>query len=163
MRGISAIKKLLFGSKGFTLVEASVALAILSMGVGLVGTGIFQVLSIQRFWQDDQFATKENRHASSWFAGDALRTTATDLTPGAAAVDQVTLTTGGAAVTYRKSGDTLLRDEGSYTNTIAREVVSTGFTLSTDSKVLTFTVEVNASAGNTETLSLQNYLRLVTP
>lgn len=161
MRGISGIKKILFRSNGFTLVEAAVALAILSMGVGLVGTSVFQVLSIQRFWQDDRFATKENRHAASWFAGDALKTTATDLTPGAAAVTQVTLTTGDGDIAYSQSGDTLVRQEGADQNVIARNVVLVGFSLSADEKVLTFTTEVEAAKGNTETLSLQNYLRLV--
>lgn len=160
MLGTNALKRLLTGSAGFTLVEAAVALSILSMGVGLVGTGVFQVLSIQRFWQDDRFATKENRHAGSWLAGDALRATATDLIPGATPVDHVTLTTSGADVTYTKSGDTLLRQEGSYENVLAREVVSVEFSLSSDGDVLTFTIEVQASHGNTETLSLQNYLRL---
>lgn len=162
MRGISnGIKKLLFRSAGFTLVECAVALAILSMGVGLIGTTVFQSLSIQRFWQDDRFATKENRHAASWFASDALKATDTDLTPGAAAVSQVTMTKeGGANVTYTKSGDTLLRQEGAYQNVIARDVVSVGFALSADGDELTFTIEVNAAQGNTETLTLQNYLRL---
>jgi prepilin-type N-terminal cleavage/methylation domain-containing protein len=158
LRGISGIKKVLFRSNGFTLVEAAVALAILSMGVGLVGTSVFQVLSIQRFWQDDRFATKENRHAASWFAGDALKTTATDLTPGVEAT-QVTLTKDNGAVTYSQSGDTLVRQEGSYQNVIARNLVSVTFLL--NGEVLTFTTEVEAANGNTETLSLQNYLRLV--
>ena len=160
MRGISGIKKLLLRSAGFTLVECAVALSILSMGVGLIGTTVFQSLSIQRFWQDDRFATKENRHAASWFASDALRATDTDLTPGAAAVSQVTLTKDGADITYTQSGDTLLRQEGAYQNVIARDVVSVGFALSANGEVLTFTTEVEAANGNTETLSLLNYLRL---
>jgi hypothetical protein len=161
LRAISGIKKILFRSSGCTLVEAAVALAILSMGVGLVGTSVFQVLSIQRFWQDDRFAVKENRHAASWFASDALKATATDLTPGAAAVTQVTLTTGDGVVTYSQSVDTLVRQEGADENVIARNVVLVGFSLSDDGEVLTFTTEVEAANGNTETLSLQNYLRLV--
>jgi prepilin-type N-terminal cleavage/methylation domain-containing protein len=161
LRGISGIKRFLFRSNGFTLVETAVALTILSMGVGLVGTSVFQVLSIQRFWQDDRFAIKENRHAASWFAGDALKATATDLTPGAAAVTEVTLTTDGGDVTYSQSVDTLIRQEGSDQNVIARSVVAVGFSLSADGEVLTFTTEVEAANGNTETLSLQNYLRLV--
>jgi prepilin-type N-terminal cleavage/methylation domain-containing protein len=79
LRGISILKDLFGGSSGFTLVEVSVALAILSLGIGLIGNSVFQVLSIQRFWQDEKFATKETRHAASWFAADALKATATDL------------------------------------------------------------------------------------
>jgi prepilin-type N-terminal cleavage/methylation domain-containing protein len=160
LSGISSFRKLLLATGGFTLVEVAVSLTILSMGVGLVGTGVFQVLSIQRFWQDDQIATKENRHAGSWFAGDALKTTATDLAPGGALVTQVTLTTDDGDITYSQSGDTLLRQKGSDQIVIARDVVSVGFALSTNGKVLTFTSEALAANGNTETLSLQNYLRL---
>lgn len=160
MLGISTLKKFLTGTTGFTLVETAVALAILSVGISLVGSGVFQVLAIQRFWQDDQVATKENRHAASWFAGDALKATANNLTPGATPVDEVTLTTSGAEVTYRKLDDTLIRQEGSYQNVLARDVVSVGFSLSEEGDVLTFTTEVLAANGNTEILSLENYLRL---
>ena len=52
-------------SSGFTLWEVSVALAILSLGVGLIGTSIFQVFDIQRSWQDHRVASKDTRHAAS--------------------------------------------------------------------------------------------------
>jgi prepilin-type N-terminal cleavage/methylation domain-containing protein len=161
LRGIGILQRLLGGSSGFTLVEVSVAVAILSLGVGLIGNSVFQVLSIQRFWQDEKFATKEIRHAGSWFAGDALKATATSLTPGTAAVNQVTLTLESGTVTYSQSGDTLVRQAGSDQNVVARGVVSVGFSLSPDGEVLTFATEVEAAEGGTEVLTLQNYLRLM--
>jgi prepilin-type N-terminal cleavage/methylation domain-containing protein len=160
LRDISVLKRLFGGSSGFTLVEVSVALAILSLGVGLIGNSVFQVLSIQRFWQDEKFATKETRHAGSWFAADALKATATSLTPGAAPVNQVTLTLESETVTYSQSGNTLLRQEGSDQNVVARDVVSVGFSLSPDGEELTFTTAVEAAQGGTEVLTLLNYLRL---
>jgi hypothetical protein len=42
---------------------------------------------------------------------------------------------------------------------MAKDVASVGFALS--GEVLTFTLEVQASRGGTETLTLQNYLRLL--
>lgn len=162
MRGIGILKGLFGGSSGFTLVEVSVALAILSLGVGLIGNSVFQVLSIQRFWQDEKYATKETRHAASWFAGDALKATATSLTPGATD-DQVTLTldSGPVIYTYNQSEGKLLRQEGGDQNVLARDVVSADFSLSPDGEVLTFTTEVAAAQGGTEVLKLINYLRLV--
>jgi prepilin-type N-terminal cleavage/methylation domain-containing protein len=160
LRGISVLKRLFGGSAGFTLVEVSVAVAILSLGIGLIGNSVFQVLSIQRFWQDEKLATKEARHAGSWFASDALKAINTNLTPGAAPVNQVTLTLESGTVTYSQSGDTLIRQKGGEQSVIAQDVVSVGFALSADGKVLTFTTEVEAAQGGTEVLTLLNYLRL---
>ena len=50
------------GERGFTLLETMVALGILSLGITLVGTGVFQTLSVQRYWQDQRVATKDLRH-----------------------------------------------------------------------------------------------------
>ena len=146
-------------SSGFTLVEVSVAMAILALGVGLVGTSIFQVFDIQRSWQDDRVATKETRHAASWFARDALKAKATNLVDNAPPVDGVILTLASGDVTYSRSGDTLIREIGGNQNIVAKDVISNGFSL--DGAVMTFTVEVAAAGGNTETLNLQNYLRLI--
>jgi type II secretory pathway component PulJ len=146
-------------SRGFTLVEAAIALSILSMGVGLIGTTVFQVLAVQRFWQDDMVANKEARHAASWFAEDALEATGTDLVDGNPAASSVTLTLDSGNVTYSLSGSNLVRQAGADQNIMAKDVASVGFALS--GEVLTFTLEVQASRGGTETLTLQNYLRLL--
>ena len=53
------LKKFMADSRGFTLVEAVIALSILSLGVGLIGATVFQVLAVQRFWQDDMVANKD--------------------------------------------------------------------------------------------------------
>ncbi len=159
MNSKNILDRLFAQSFGFTLVEVSVALGILSLGLGLVGTSIFQVFDIQRSWQDQRVATKEVRHAASWFAGDVLKATATDLVDTDPPVDSVILTLGSGDVTYRRSGDTLIREVGGNQNVIAKDVVSNGFSL--DAEVMTFTVEVAASGGNTETISLNSYLRML--
>ena len=50
----------------------TVAISIITVVSALFASGVFQVLSIQRFWRDDVVATKELRRAGSTFAGDAL-------------------------------------------------------------------------------------------
>ncbi len=153
------LHRLFTESSGFTLWEVSVALAILSLGVGLIGTSIFQVFDIQRSWQDHRVASKDTRHAASWLAGDALKTKATDLVDNDPPVDSVILTLASGDVTYSRSEDTLVRETGGNQTVIAKDVISNGFSL--DGEIITFTVEVAAADGNTETLNLQNYLRLI--
>ncbi|MBT97795.1 MAG: hypothetical protein CL902_04105 [Dehalococcoidia bacterium] len=70
-----SIRKTLRSSGGFTLIELLISVTILTVVVGIFGAGMFQVLSIQRFWTDDVKAVREVRHAGSWFAGDALNAT----------------------------------------------------------------------------------------
>lgn len=159
MGGIRWLKQLLVQSRGFSLVEISVAVAILSLGISLVGGAMFQVLAIQRFWEDDRIATKETRHAASWFAGDALETTATNLVDSAPGADTVTLTLDSGDITYSISGGSLIRQTSGSSNIVAKDAVSVAFSLA--GNVLTFVLEVDGSRGATETLTLQNYLRLL--
>ena len=70
----------------------------MGLGLGLVGSGIFQSLVIERKWVDDVMATRDIRHADSWLAGDAMNamevcdpSTGEALMPGGAAVDSVSL------------------------------------------------------------------------
>ena len=163
MKLFNLVKRIAKRSDGFTLVEALIAVGILTLGLGLVGSTVFQSLAVERFWRDDVIATKELRHADSRFAGDALYTEATSLVDGAAAVNTVNLTwtdTGGVSHTavYSVTGDNrLVRDLGGMQSTLARDVVQTGFSL--NGRLLTFDLEVEADQGTTKTSSLQTYLR----
>ena len=159
MNSRNFLNRLSAQSSGFALLEVSVALAILSLGVGLIGTSIFQVFDIQRSWQNQRVATKETRHAASWFAGDALKAEATDLVDQDPPVDSVILTLASGDVTYSRTGDTLTREADGNQNVVAKDVVSTGFAI--DGEVLTFTVEVATAGGDAETLNLQTYLRMM--
>ena len=139
------------------------AVGILTLAMGLVGRGVFQVLSIQRFWRDDVVATRELRHAGSWFAGDALNAEAIDLADGASA-SAVTLNwrdrNGVARVaTYSISGSTLVRGTGDAITSLARRVLIGDFSRS--GRVLTFTLEVQADRGGTERMGLETYLRML--
>jgi hypothetical protein len=66
------LRRLRTGNAGVTLVETLVALGIMGIALGLLGSGIFQSLSIEKFWLDDVVATREARHAGSWLSGDVM-------------------------------------------------------------------------------------------
>ena len=163
MKIFSLVKRLAIRSGGFTLPEAIIAVGILTLGLSLVGTTVFQSLAIERFWRDDVTAVKELRHAGSRFAGDVLFTETTNLVDGAAAVDTVNLTwtdAGSVAHTavYSVSGDNrLIRDLDGTQYTLARGVVQVAFSL--NGKLLTFVLEIQADQGTTKTSNLQTYLR----
>ena len=161
MRTIQVLKNVFRNSSGFTLLETTVAIGILSLGTGLVGTSVFQVLSIERYWEEDRVAAKDLRHIGSWFAGDALRAQTVAI-GGSPAGSEVTITwndssgTGHTAI-YGVSGDTLTRNIDGTLQTLADGVVSVDFSL--DDQVLLLSMTVNAGRGTTETKSLRTYVR----
>ena len=94
----SIFNRLLSASSGFTLAETLVALTVMGLGVGLVGSGIFQSLVIERIWVDDVIATRDIRHADSWLSEDALNAhevcdpaTNARLLPGGGSVGSITV------------------------------------------------------------------------
>lgn len=154
---------LLTGASGFTLAEVLVAVGILTMASGLVGSSMFQVFSVERFWRDDVVATRQLRHANSWFAGDALNAETTNLNDGDLPVPSLNLTwkdMDGATHTaaYSVSGQhSLIRTFDGAAITLADNVVLAGFSLS--GNILAFDLEVEAGQGETKTMRLQTALR----
>ena len=144
------------------MLEMSVALSIMGLAVGLIGTSVFQVLAVQQTWQGSSVSTKDLRHAESWFAGDALNAQNTDLVDGAGQVSSMMFTTwNGDEITYLVSGTDLTRSvfDGVQTqvNTLAAGVVFAGF--SRDGKMVDFRLEVAAEKDTTNSIDLQSYLR----
>ena len=129
-------------ASGFTLVELVVALGVISIVVGLAGSGIFQVLSFERYWQDDVSATVDLRRAGSRFASDALNAEQakdslgqTVACPPGAPASSVTLdwkdTAGGShAAVYSISGTSLIRGFDGAQNELARKVVANSLQVS---------------------------------
>ena len=152
-------------SAGFTLMEVLVVIGIVALASGLLGSGVFQSLSVERSWRSDVVATKEWRNAQSWFSTDTLNAETTDLTDGGGPAPSVTLTWLDDVLvphvaSYFLSGDELIRDIDGTQVVVARGVLSAGFALS--GKVLTFDVEVEAEQGGSEVASLQVFLRALT-
>ena len=156
-------KNFLRGSSGFTLMETVVALGILSMGVVLIGVSSFQVLSVQRYWQQERVATKDLRHVGSLLAGDALNahTVTFGGTPANSSVviGWTDATNTAHTVTYALSGTTLTRDLDGSVNKVSEDVASVVF--SESDQLLTMSLTVNADRGTTENISLQTYLRVL--
>ena len=177
MRKISALKRVLDDSTGFSLVEALVALGILSLVVSLVSSGLFQVLSFQKPWQDDKLAVKELRHAGSWFAGDGLNTEEVFDAGGVnkltcnpdPAVQKVTLRwTDKDGVTkhtaiYSLTGQNLIRNYDGNENTMARPVVKNSLSFTLCGNFLNLNFKVEAKRGSTEDIVLQTYARRLKP
>ena len=63
---------------------------VLTLAVGLVGTGIFQALAMERHWRDDVVATWDLRSAAGRLVEGSLLVETTDLQDGAGAVGSVT-------------------------------------------------------------------------
>ena len=167
MRISDIFRQLTRSSRGFALLEVAVGLSILSMGVGLIGTSVFQVLSIQRHWQDDRVATKDLRHIGSWFAGDALNAE-TVVFGGTAPAPTVTLSWVDSSdplnlvfhsSVYGLNGGTLTRNNDGIVTTLADDVDSAAFSLS--GRVLTLDLTVNSGNGGTTLMTLQTYLRVL--
>ena len=168
------ISRITGSSRGFTLIELLISVSILVVVVGIFGAGMFQVLSIQRFWTADVKATREVRHAASWFAGDALNATdvldaggVTRLTcTPSPSVQQVTLTwtdTSGAShnVVYSVSGEELLRDFDSNGSplTLADRVVANSVSFTLCGNTLRLNLDVLADRNTTDSLDLITYVR----
>ena len=165
---------ILRSSQGFTLIELLVSMSILTVVVGIFGTGMFQVLSIQRFWTDDVNAVREVRHAGSWFAGDALNAAevldaggVTRLTCAPSpAVQQVTLTwidTAGSShnVVYSVTGDELRRDFDSNGTplVLASRVVANSISFTLCENTLRLNMDVLGDRNTTDSLDLITYVR----
>ena len=158
------LKKLADEDSGFTLVEMLVVVSIMTLGLSLVGTTVFQTLAIERFWRDKVVAIRELRHAGSYFAGDALNAESVSLIDSSPPVDNVTIQwADGAGVShtaiYSLSGGNLVRDIDGAQIIVARRIVSVEFSL--NGQTLTFDLEVQADAGDTESISLDTYLRFL--
>lgn len=151
-------------SGGLTLVELLVVVGIMTTAVGMVGSGIFQSLGIERSWRADAVATREWRHAYSWFASDALNAESTDLIDGQPPVASVTMTWtdgDGALHTsrYLLVGTRLVREIDGTVSTVAAHALSASFSLS--AKVLTFDLALAAAQGAPRGHTLVTYLRML--
>ncbi len=169
MDAIPALQASVYGTQGFTLVEVLVALGILSLAIALAGSGLFQVFSFQTSYQDRVVATKDLRHAGSWFSGDALNAQAAVDGNGEpldclSASDSVTLSWTGNdgayhSSTYQVSGDSFERAYDGRINTLADHVVTDSVGFLHCGNLLTLELEVEADSGQVKNTVLWTDLR----
>ena len=159
-------------SSGFTLIEVVIAVGLISIATGMVGAGLFRVTSLQQFWTNDVVATKNLRHAGSWFAGDALNAEDVLDSGGVARltcepnppVREITLTwsdTAGGPHTanYRVVQNRLERSFDGTQLTMADRVVGNSLSFSLYGGSLTMLLAVEADRDATESLSLRTRVR----
>ena len=171
-----ALRRVAAGSSGFTLIEVVIAVGLVSLATGMIGAGLFRVTSLQRFWTDDVVATKNLRHAGSWFAGDALN--AEDVLDSGGVtrltcdpnppVREITLswidTAGGShTANYRvvvQNGQNHLERSFNGTQlTMSDRVVGNSLSFSLCGGSLTMLLAVEADRDSTEPLSLRTQVR----
>ena len=159
----------IYGLHGFTLVEVLMGLSILSVAVALASRRLFRVFSFQFSHQNKAVATKDQRHAGSWFSSDALNAMAAwdengDAVDLLSASDSVTLSWTGSDGTmhssiYQITGDSFERDYGGRINHLANRAVAdpTGFIHC--ETLLTIDLEAEDGPGNARKPVLWTYLR----
>ena len=169
-----SLRNIMESSGGFTLIELLVSIGILTSVVGIFGAGMFQVLSIQRFWTDDVNAVREVRHAGNWFAGDALNATNVLDAGGvnrltcvpSPSVRKVTLIWTDASgndhsVVYSVAGDELHRafDSTGSPLVLASRVVADSISFTLCGNTLRLNMDVLADRDSTDSLDLVTYMR----
>ena len=157
-----AIAKALHAEDGFTLVEAVIAIGIMTMALTMVGSPLINALRYDESWRDGITATTTLQRVSTWMAKDTINATAVSLSDGADPVNTVTLDWNDLdgtprTSTYTVSSGNLVRTADGENLIIARRVTLVEF--SRDGHLLTFTLEVDAATGTTDSKTSAHLLR----
>lgn len=152
------------GEAGLTLLEAVIAVGILTVVAGLFSTATFQVLAAQRTWQPNAEAVRDLRSAGSIVAGDILNSATTTLAHNATAVTSTTfawtdVSDNAFEVSYTLDPDdsTLKRTINGVTSEIADNVATAEFSRS--GRLVTLYLEVSAAGGVNKSRTLHTYMR----
>ena len=173
---IKKARRIFSAPSGFTLIEMVIALGLITVATGIIGSALFRVTSIQRFWTDDMVATKSLRHIGSWFSGDALN--AQDVVDSGGVLRltcnpdslerEVTLkwtSIDGTAhsANYAVAQDTLVRTVDGAKIILANQVIANSVSFTLCGEFLTLAVDVKADRNTTETLNLRTKIRKLQP
>jgi len=108
--------------KGFTLVELLMATAISGLIVGVLGTAIYQIISVAEYGNDRLTAMHELQNATHWVGLDGQQAIS------ASGGSELVLTlSDGSAVTYSLIGAELQRTADGRTLILAQNITSANF------------------------------------
>jgi prepilin-type N-terminal cleavage/methylation domain-containing protein len=140
--------------KGMTLVEMVVATAVTGIIVVFLGTSIYQILTISGYGNNRLIAAHELENAAYWLKFDGQQAVAASGSSGLS----LTLSDN-STVTYSLNGTELRRTAGGNIMTLARNIASLNFSVS--SRVITMSL-TSSPSGQTDVSAngtYQVYLR----
>ncbi len=121
------------GQKGFTLVELLITVAITGLIVSLLGTAIYQIITVTEYGNDKMIATHELQNAAHWVSLDG------QMASTASGGNELVLTLpDDSSVTYSVVGTELRRTAGGSQMTLARNITSATF--SVENRIITMTI-----------------------
>jgi len=160
------LRQLAGEERGFTLLEALIAVAILVSVAGVLSIATVQVLSTQRTWQPNALAVQDIRHSLTLFAGDALNASTTTVPGLLTAVDSATLSWTDTAGTDHEakyyldgSGETLIRERNGNPFEVAENVQSVEFKRLNN--LIELSLSVEGASGVTKSMSVRSYMRML--
>jgi len=121
------------GERGFTLVELLIATAITGLIVGVLGTAIYQIVTVTDYGNERLIAMHELQNAAHWFNldGQEARTATGGAELSLALSDN-------SSVIYTVNGTELRRTAGDVTLTLARNITSANFSVANN--IITMTL-----------------------
>jgi type II secretory pathway pseudopilin PulG len=142
------------GERGYTLVEALIAIAITGFLVTVISMAVQQIVTVPERGDDQLDAIHSMQNAAHWLTLDGQ--TAQSASGGSS----LTLTLPDEnTITYTLSGDKLYRLYGSSNRTIARNVVSANFTVQNRVIYMTIATVPDSRWNISESYTYRAYMR----
>lgn len=142
------------GQKGFTLTELLVATAITGLIVGVLGTVIYQIITVSEYGNEKLTAMHELQNTAHWVSLDGQRASA------ASGGDELVLTLpDDSSITYAVVGSELRRTAGGSNMTLAQNITSANFSVESHTITMTITSTPEGRWDVSENGTYKVYLR----